>query len=132
MATLTADISTTRLNFYSELLFLLDFLDPPDETAAMTSAPLPYDRKPFPDGGKWRGPIIQSLVRRGIIEPVLTTNGAEAEPSTRPTRKGSYVRRWRLKDRMAAQKRVAVLFALIRQETRGLFDEPAVAWCSAQ
>lgn len=131
---MTADISTRRLTIKgeSELQILLDLLESPDETAAMTSAPPPYDQKSFSCGGKWRGSIPKSLVRRGIIEAAKTTNGVEAELSTRPTRKGSYVRRWRLKDRMAAQKRVAVLFALIRQETRGLFDEPTVAWCSAQ
>ncbi len=110
----------------SERLFLLDLLDSPDGTAAMVSAPKPYDRKPFKDGGKWRGDIPKELARKRIIVRVKPTTGAEVESASRPTRNGTCIRRWRLIDRAAALRRLEELNArLMRRRERTLFDDVA-------
>ena len=108
----------------SERLFLRDLLTAPDGVAGLTSAPPPYDRKPFPLGGKWRGDIPKALVRRGIIAPLRPhSNRTTAAPATRPTRNRTCLLLWRLIDRSAAQRREAELSTQTRKNTRGLFDE---------
>ncbi len=93
----------------SERLFLRDLLAGPDGIAGLTSAPPPFDRRPFRDGGKWRGDIPRALVRRGIVAAVTAKAGAVAAPAERPTRNGTCVRLWRLIDRPAAERRFAEL-----------------------
>ena len=108
----------------SERLFLQDLLTAPDGVAGLTSAPPPYDCKPFPLGGKWRGDIPKALVRRGIIAPLKPhSNRTAAAPATRPTRNRTCLLLWRLIDRSAAQRREAELSTLTRQNARGLFDD---------
>jgi len=109
----------------SERLFLRDLLASPDGVAAVTSAPAPYDRRPFPHGGKWRGEIPKSLARKGIITR-LSANETRtlSSPATRPTRNKTNVLLWKLLDRSAAQLREAELAAKSRRPVeRTLFDE---------
>lgn len=114
---------TPDLAAESERLFLLDLLAAPNGVAGMTSAPPPYDRKPFRDGGKWRGEIPKALARRGIIAPLRLDEAAGATPAKRPTRNSTCVRLWRLIDRPAALRRLAELDARRPRRDRGLFDD---------
>ena len=108
----------------SERLLLIDLLNSPTGIAAMVSAPPPYDRKPFPFGGKWRGYIPSELKRRGIITRVQTAEGAVANPATRPNRNGNRTLAWRLINRQAALRPLAELDASrARRADRTLFDQ---------
>lgn len=108
----------------SERLFLRDLLAAPDGIAALTSAPKPYDRRPFADGGKWRGDIPKALVRRGIIVAVTAKAGAVAAPAERPSRNNTVVRLWKLIDRPAAECRLAELTARRKRPADpSLFDD---------
>ncbi len=108
----------------SERLFLLDLLDAPNGVAALVSAPTPFDKKPFADGGKWRGDIPKALVRRGIIVAVTTRDRAVAAPAERPSRNNTVVRLWKLIDRPAAERRLAELNARRRRPAEPtLFDD---------
>ena len=108
----------------SERLFLRDLLRSPDGIAAMTSAPPPYDRRPFADGGKWRGEIPKALVRRGIIAAVTSRTRAVASPAERPSRNNTVVRLWKLIDRPAAERRLAERTARRKRPAdRTLFDD---------
>src|SRR5690606_7023552 len=108
----------------SELLFLLELLASADGITAMDSAPHPYDRKPFPDGGKWRGAIPRHLVRLGIIQAVDTDTGSRtAGYAKRKTRRKSWLAYWRLINRPAAERRIVLLQALLTRRNRTLFDE---------
>ena len=107
----------------SERLFLLDLLAAPNGVAAMTSAPKPYDKKPFADGGKWRGLIARALVRAGVIRPVTDREAACAVAAKRPSRNGTILRLWKLIDRPAAERRLAELTAHRRRPAEPtLFD----------
>lgn len=109
--------STTRhppprdLCIESEILFIQQLLDAPNGIAGLTSAPPPFDKRPFRDGGKWRGDIPKALVRRGIISAVSAKAGTVAAPAERPTRNGTCIKVWRLIDRSAAERRLAELTA---------------------
>ena len=107
----------------SERLFLADLLRSPNGIAGLTSAPPPFDKKPFRDGGRWRGDVPKALVRRGIIEPVTADDCAVAAPAERPSRNRTILRRWRLIDRPAARRRLAELTARrMRPADPSLFD----------
>ncbi len=108
----------------SEKLFLLDLLRSPHGVAALTAAPPPYDRKPFKDGGRWRGCVPKALLRRGIVAPVTVADAAGFTPAERPTRHRTCVRLWRLIDRPAAERRACELAAATptRPPDRTLFD----------
>ncbi len=109
----------------SELLFIRDLLASPDGIAAMTSAPPPYDRKPFPNGGKWRGEIPKSLARKRIITRVgAAENRSLSSPAIRPSRNRTNVLLWKLCDCPAAREREAELLSRsYRPVERTLFDE---------
>lgn len=107
----------------SEILFLRQLLAAPDGIAALTSAPAPYDKKPFRDGGRWRGDVPKALMRRGIIEPVTADDCAVASAAQRPSRNRTILRRWRLIDRSAAKRRLAELTACRKRPADpSLFD----------
>lgn len=108
----------------SERLFLQDLLKASDGIAGLKSAPAPYDRRPFPDGGKWRGNIPKALVRKGIIVPFNYREDRYAsEHANRPTRNGSWLALWKLANREAAERRLADLNARSKRGGgEGLFD----------
>jgi len=107
----------------SEILFLRDLLDAPNGAAAMTSAPKPFDMKPFADGGKWRGGVPMAMKRRGIIAIGMSDEAASAVAAKRPPRNNTRVLLWTLTDRPAAERRLAELNARRRRPAdRTLFD----------
>jgi len=105
----------------SERLFLADLLRSPDGIAGLISAPEPYDRKPFKDGGKWRGSVPVALYRAGIIRPLMRSETATAATAKRPARHAGIVRLWKLINRRAAESRFAELSARPRRNPT-LFD----------
>jgi hypothetical protein len=113
-----------RLIRESERLFLADLLAAPDGVAALTAAPPPYDKKPFPDGGKWRAGIPRAVARRGIVVPVTVADAAGFTPAERPTRKRTRIQLYRLIDRPAAERLANELAASTptRPAERTLFD----------
>ncbi len=116
-------MSAPNLIAESERLFLADLLRSPSGLAGLNSAPPPYDRRPFRDGGKWRGEIPKALVRRGIIAAATAKAGAVAAPAERPTRNGTCIRLWRLIDRLAAERRLVQLSERSKRPAdRTLFD----------
>jgi len=85
--------------------------------------PPPYDRRPFPDSGRWRGDIPKSMARRGLIVAVTSRGRAVAAPARRPSRNKTGVRLWALIDRPAAERRLAELKARRRRPAKPtLFD----------
>lgn len=107
----------------SERLFLRDLLNSPNGIAGMTSAPAPYDRIPFADGGRWRGSIPQELRRRGIIRPLLRSENATAVTALRPSRHAGITRLWKLTDRDAAERRLRELDVRASRLNPTLFDD---------
>jgi hypothetical protein len=69
----------------------------PDGTATIDAATSPDElATEFPDGGKWRGAVVLSLLRDGMAEVVGTVR------SIRPSRHRGYVSLLRLTDRESA------------------------------
>jgi hypothetical protein len=94
-----------------ERLFLRVLLASPDGTATLAQATPPeYQRKPFPDGGRWRGSIPQRLAGRGIIGHVVAPSGnPTAHKSPRTARNKGLAAVWRLLDPEAGRWRLQVL-----------------------